>query len=72
MFSSNTSEIENIRLDTIVDDINNSTVGYSFVTEPANTFYARHKKMLDHLRASQTWDSLLQIGLTGLTVDPKA
>jgi superfamily II DNA helicase RecQ len=72
MFLSDTNEIEKICLDSLVDDMNDSTAGYSFVSEPANSLQNGRRKMLDRLRLSQKWALFIKSSPVGLTINPKA
>jgi hypothetical protein len=52
LFLPDAREMKEIRLDGLVDDVNESTVGYSFITEPANKLGDRRRRMLERLKAS--------------------
>jgi superfamily II DNA helicase RecQ len=60
MFLSDASEIRDIDLRGLVDDIADGTVGYSFVTDPRNNLRGGRERMLHRLKASPLWRSLFR------------
>lgn len=60
MFLSDASAVRNMDLRELVDDITDSTVGYSFVTDPRNNLRGGRERMLGRLKASPQWRALFR------------
>ena len=54
IFLSSSKEINELPLDRLIDNMNESTVGYSFLAEPANKLDNRRKRILGRLLISPT------------------
>jgi len=71
MFSPDPSMVRSIDLRGLVDDMNDSTVGYSFVTNQRNNLHSGRKRMLDRLRILPERVALLKLGSDGFKLGSK-
>ncbi|KAJ9653611.1 hypothetical protein H2201_009123, partial [Coniosporium apollinis] len=71
MFLPDPSMVRNIDLRELVDDMTDSTVGYSFVSDPRNNLRGGRRRMLDRLKTSPEWAALLKPGPDGFQLENK-
>lgn len=72
LFSTGLEELEQINVKQLVDDMNETSTGYSFVSDPRNHLSGGRERMLKRLAASPEADSLLQIRGGSVEVQPEA
>jgi len=71
MFLPDDTAVRSIDLTRIVDDMNDSTVGYSFVCDGRNDLGNGRIRMLNRLWSSLAWPQLLSVTPERLELDPK-
>lgn len=72
LFSTDLEEVERVNIKQLVDDMNETSVGYSFVSDPRNGLSGGRKRMMKRLATSSMADSLLQIRGDSVEVQPEA
>lgn len=71
MFLPDPSVIQNIDLRGLVDDINDSTVGYPFIADHRNHLHGGRRRMLYRLKTSPEWAAPLKFGCDGFELEIK-
>ena len=64
--------VRDIDLTTLIDDMNESQVGYSFISEKSNGLLGGRARMMARLRASSAWGDMASVEAEGIRFKPKA
>ena len=72
LFSIDLEELDQLSVKQLADDMNETSAGYSFVSDPRNHLSGGRERMMKRLAASSEADSLLQIRGGSVEVQPEA
>jgi hypothetical protein len=72
LFQADRSGVQDMDLNSIVDDMNESQAGYSFMSERKNKLGGGRARVMARLRASSAWKDMAKVETEGIRFKPEA
>ena len=72
LFQADHSRVRGMDLTSLIDDMNESQAGYSFLSEKSNKLLGGRARMMARLRASSAWEDMVSVETEGIQFSRKA